>query len=323
MTIQEIFNLAIRIGIEADPRGKSRVLKLLKKERENFKDLKPEEQHEFDRERFINPYPDSRIHYGNAKKNIKRILAGIDITGDEVLLADRLNQKGVLIDLLIAHHPCGRSLAKIDSQVIMQAETLSNIGVPIHLADSHIEERVNELTRTLNPLNFYQVIDLAKILDLAFMNIHTITDNLLHKFIKNYLEKRKPETLGDIIKEIKKIPEYEIASYNGHSPIISLGSANRRCGKLSYVELTGGTNGSKNIYDGLSRAGINTLIDMHMPEPWRDEAKKHHLNIIILGHIASDSLGMNLFLDQLEAKGIEIIPCSGLIRIKRNQKTTK
>jgi len=33
--------------------------------------------------------------------------------------------------------------------------------------------------------------------------------------------------------------------------------------------------------------------------------------------MSSDSLGMNLFLDKLEEQGIEIVPCSGLIRISR------
>jgi hypothetical protein len=33
--------------------------------------------------------------------------------------------------------------------------------------------------------------------------------------------------------------------------------------------------------------------------------------------MASDSLGMNLFLDELERQGIEIVPCGGLIRVSR------
>ncbi|HPM39035.1 MAG TPA: NGG1p interacting factor NIF3, partial [Candidatus Pacearchaeota archaeon] len=49
----------------------------------------------------------------------------------------------------------------------------------------------------------------------------------------------------------------------------------------------------------------------------RKEAEASHINIVIAGHISSDSLGMNLFLDELEKKGIEIIPFSGLTRIKR------
>jgi len=47
------------------------------------------------------------------------------------------------------------------------------------------------------------------------------------------------------------------------------------------------------------------------------ELKKLHINVINAGHMSSDSLGANLFFDVLEAKGIEIVPCSGLIRVKR------
>jgi len=33
--------------------------------------------------------------------------------------------------------------------------------------------------------------------------------------------------------------------------------------------------------------------------------------------MSSDSLGVNLFLDELGKQGIEVVPCSGLIRISR------
>ena len=34
--------------------------------------------------------------------------------------------------------------------------------------------------------------------------------------------------------------------------------------------------------------------------------------------MASDSLGVNLYLDKLEAQGVDIMATSGLIRISRN-----
>jgi len=37
--------------------------------------------------------------------------------------------------------------------------------------------------------------------------------------------------------------------------------------------------------------------------------------------MSSDSIGMNLFCDELAKKGIEIIPCSGFIRHSRNKIT--
>jgi putative NIF3 family GTP cyclohydrolase 1 type 2 len=66
-------------------------------------------------------------------------------------------------------------------------------------------------------------------------------------------------------------------------------------------------------------AGIGTIISMHQSEEHWKQAKESHINVIVAGHCPSDSLGMNLFLDELEKRGIEIVSCSGLIRISRNK----
>jgi putative NIF3 family GTP cyclohydrolase 1 type 2 len=67
-------------------------------------------------------------------------------------------------------------------------------------------------------------------------------------------------------------------------------------------------------------AGIGTIVAMHQSEEHWKMAKESHINVIVAGHTPSDSLGMNLFLDELEKRGIEIIPCSGLIRVSRIKK---
>ncbi len=103
-------------------------------------------------------------------------------------------------------------------------------------------------------------------------------------------------------------------------PKIFVGRPDSRTGKIALTEITGGSEGSKEIYQNLAQAGIGTVIGMHIKEEFRTEAEKAHVSVIIAGHISSDSLGMNLFLDELEKRGIEIIPCSGLIRIKRFKK---
>jgi len=84
--------------------------------------------------------------------------------------------------------------------------------------------------------------------------------------------------------------------------------------------MTGGTEPGSKVYKELSNYGISTIIGMHMKDAARDIANEHHMNVVIAGHMASDSLGMNLFLDELEKKGVEIVPCSGLIRVNRNKK---
>jgi hypothetical protein len=62
---------------------------------------------------------------------------------------------------------------------------------------------------------------------------------------------------------------------------------------------------------------------MHIAEDHRKEAEKYNINVVIAGHIASDSLGMNLFLDELEQRKVAIQPCSGLIRVSRLTRTRK
>ena len=68
----------------------------------------------------------------------------------------------------------------------------------------------------------------------------------------------------------------------------------------------------------MSQAGIGTVIAMHTSEEHRKEAEAAHINIVIAGHMSSDSLGMNLLMDDLEKQGIEIVPCSGFTRFKRS-----
>ena len=82
--------------------------------------------------------------------------------------------------------------------------------------------------------------------------------------------------------------------------------------------MTGGTGGSEDAFAKLAIAGVGTIVGMHIGEKHRKEAEKNHINVIIAGHMASDSLGLNLLLDQLgKDDNLEVIPCSGLIRVER------
>ncbi len=119
---------------------------------------------------------------------------------------------------------------------------------------------------------------------------------------------------------LKEIPEYQRAIEMKSGPTLFAGSEDRFAGRIAVTEVTGGTEGSKDMYERLAQAGVGTIVGMHMQEEHKKEAEKHHLNVIIAGHMSSDSLGMNLFLDEVERHGVEIIPTSGLIRVSRNKR---
>jgi putative NIF3 family GTP cyclohydrolase 1 type 2 len=152
------------------------------------------------------------------------------------------------------------------------------------------------------------------------MCLHTACDNLAAKFLKDEIEKEDNLTrLEDLLKLLKEIPEYREATKIGAGPKIFVGDPERRCGKIAITEITGGTEGSPKLYEKMAIAGIGTIVGMHVSEEHKKEAESSNLNVVIAGHISSDSIGVNLFLDELERKGIEIVPCSGLTRISRTK----
>lgn len=316
MKIKEIYQLAIEKGIEQDPRSRETVMKLLEKVRKRFDELKEDEKKEFDQDKLFNPYGDTRVLYGDPEQEVSRVLTGIDMEAAEVLLADRLNSRGTKIDLIIAHHPEGKAMAALYQVMSLQEDVLAKFGVPINVAEGMLASRISEVKRGMMPLNHNRSVDAAKLLDIPIMCIHTPADNHVNTYLQNMFDERQPETLEDVVKMLKKIPEYaEAVNYNA-GPTIVQGNKKNRAGKI-MVDMTGGTSGSADAYARLATAGVGTLVVMHIGEKHRKEAEKNHINVIIAGHMASDSLGLNLVLDQLAARGVEIVPCAGLLRYER------
>lgn len=315
MNLKEIYELIVKMGKEKDPRGEL-VDKFLEREANNLQELKEDDKKYFDEDKLFNPYSDTRILYGDVNYPVKTILAGIDVETAEILLADRLREKGTKIDLVLSHHPEGKALAGLYEVMELQEDMLFNLGVPINVAQGILSSRINEVQRSLLPLNHNRGVDTARLLGIPFMCAHTPADNQVQFFLEKVFQEKGPEYVGDLIKFLKEIPEYENATYMGVGPKIVAGSEKKKAGKI-FVDMTGGTSGSENSYEKLSAAGIGTIVSMHMGEKHKKAAEKHHINVIIAGHMASDSLGMNLILDKLESKGLKIITCSGLIRVKR------
>lgn len=318
MKLYDFFKSAILTGIENDPRGKDIVLKNLAQAEKDYETLKPKEKDIFDIENLENPYSDSRILNGKEDVVVKTILAGIDIEVSELLLADSLRQKGVPIDVVLSHHPSGRAYANLYSVMYMQPDILCRFGVPINVAESTMDSRAKEVERKLMPINHTRAVDAARLLNIPFMCLHTPADNMVATFLQNLFNKEKPYTLDDAVDLLIDIPEYKEALKNNAGPKILNGSKKHKAGKI-FVDMTGGTEGAKEIFKNFSSSGINTVVAMHFSEEHRKEAENNYVNIIIAGHIASDNLGVNLLLDKVTEKNkITILECSGFKRVQRD-----
>ena len=317
MLLGKIYETAVAKGIEADPRGKKDVLKILDRKKKAYEEMKKDEKEFFDLENLTNPYADTRILHGAGNEDIKTALVGIDMEMAEVLLADRLSSKGQKVDLVISHHPEGRAYANFYEVMNMQADILKKLGVPISIAEGLLDGRIKEVERKLLPVNHTRAVDVARLLNIPFLCVHTPADNMVASYLQRLFDKRKPDTLGDILKILMEIPEYREAAANNAGPRIFLGSKDRTAGRI-FVDMTGGTEGAKNIFESLVNAGVSTIVAMHLSEDHRKEAEKHHVNVVIAGHISSDNLGMNMIIDAIQKKGaLKVITCSGFRRFKR------
>lgn len=314
MKIKEIFDLAIQMGIGADLRGQEEIKKDLSFKQEKFNELREKDREVFDKETLTNPYSDSRILNIVEDKEIKKILVGIDIEPCELVMANQLGG----VDLVISHHPLGMALVNLYDVMEMQCDILHQYGVPINIAEKLTKIKISEVARGLNKVNYSRTVDAANVLKMNLMCIHTPCDNLAADFLKKKIDSAKPERISELIDLLMDLPEYKTAAKHGAGPKVFVGNSDNKCGKIVLTEITGGTEGSSKIYEKMAQVGIGTVVGMHISEENKQEAENALINVIVAGHMSSDSLGVNLFLDRLEKNGVEIIPCSGLTRFSRN-----
>jgi len=290
MKLSYIYNQVVKLGSQRDVRRKDK----------------------------INSYPDTAILYGDGQTQVNKVLIGIDIEASEILLSDRIRQREGL-DLVISHHPEGRAYASLSEVMSLQIDMLKTAGVDGEIARKLLEERQQEVARRVLPQNHTRAVDAARLLNMPFMCIHTPADNHVSVFIEEFLKKHAPKTVQDVVDILLEIPEYKEASRINVGPKIILGNPNRKVGRF-FMEMTGGTEGSKDAFDKLYRAGVRTLVSMHLSEEHLKKAREANLNAVIAGHVSSDTLGLNLLLDRLEKQAgerLETIDCSGFKRIRR------
>lgn len=319
MKLEQIYRTAVELGMRKDPRGREGVQQALADAKKEYESLKGAEKRFFDKEKLTNPFSDTRILYGSPDLEVGSVFAGVDVEGPELLLVDRLRQMGRTIDLCIAHHPEGRALAALSDVMALQADVWADFGVPINVGDDLISERMQEIRRALLPQNHQRPVQTAQLLDVPFMCVHTPADNLVTEHLTRLFKRAKPRLVGDVIDLLLEQPEYRKAAENGLGPTVLVGDKKRRAGE-PFVDMTGGTEGPVPAMEKLAAAGVGTIVGMHMGENLKKEAEKQHVNVIIAGHIASDNIGINLFLDQLEKKGVKSTAFSGLERVSRARK---
>ena len=254
---------------------------------------------------------DSGIVFDNGKE-IKRVLAGIDMDTSMLLLAKQLG-----FDCVAQHHPNGiinPDIGELFGRDHMKK--LMECGVPINVAQRLAYEGKEKRNHGMHSRNQTQMRDVARLLDICDVAFHTPADILAERHVQKVMDDlsaRNPMcTVGDVIDELLTIREYKDA-LEGQKPEVWAGTKDSYAGKI-YVEMYGVGAPTAEEYAACADAGVGTFVGMHAYPETLEAFKKHNkANMVIAGHMASDSLGFNKILDAWEAEGLEIVRISGIV----------
>jgi hypothetical protein len=320
MKLTQLYKAAIEIGSSMDPRGEGEVREYLKIQNKKYGELSGKEKKYFDMECLTNPYNDTRITY-NSGKDVKKVIVGIDMEAAELVMVDRLIEKGVKIDAVIGHHPSGQASAGFTDVMSMQSDIWNGFGVTISAAESMLGKRMTEVNERFMPENHYRAADAAKLLNISLLNIHSPADNCVVKYLQGRFDREKPRSVSDIMDMLYEEPEYSEYSKRSAPPVILVGDKSRKVKKV-FVDMTGGTEGPADVYKKLCDSGVDTVVGMHFSGAHKKAIEEAQMNAVIAGHMSSDSLGLNVLLDNMMKKlgKFEVVETSGFTRFSRDKK---
>lgn len=117
--------------------------------------------------------------------------------------------------------------------------------------------------------------------------------------------------VSDVVDALRSIPEIRDAPTRVMVPV---GRLDNRAGKV-VVFHGAGTNGGFAVAEALFAHGVGTVIYIHLAPDDAERLRalpRSDVNVVVSGHIASDMIGINLFVAQLERRGVAVVRMSGL-----------
>jgi putative NIF3 family GTP cyclohydrolase 1 type 2 len=241
---------------------------------------------------------DSAVHVKG--KNISKVLIGIDIGTAELMLAKQLE-----CDAVIAHHPIGVAAVNFYKVFDRHLDYMVEHGVPKKIARQAIE-KLKERIETRNHADIYSnVAGAAKALAMPLVNIHQPCDEYMRQVILRAIKAGRTEYVSDIVKSLSKIPEFRHAATKVR---VRFGNQNNKAGHWALV-VAAGTNGGFHIAKAYLQHGVSTVIYLHIDygELTKMREEKLEGNLVVMGHLAGDSIGLNGLAERLEDLGIETV----------------
>ena len=246
----------------------------------------------------------------NSFSSVTKAIIGIDLEPHYFYLNDFSNT-----DLIITHHPIGK--AQYNYYKIFSLYKYIFKSLDLEKNDKLIELGIQRLRSYSNSINSFMCDYLWKHKNRSVMCIHSIADICANNYLNEIVVKFFNSSLKQMIECLSDIPAIKVYKYDNLFPYIALGRENDVCGKI-FIDMLNGVVEVPEYLEFLSVAGINTIITMHITEEYLKQAKKSNINLINIGHVTADNLGMNLILNKiLKGTKIEVVFCGGFRRVSK------
>ena len=241
---------------------------------------------------------DSAIHVSGM--NISKVLLCIDASTAELILAKNLGCNAV-----ITHHPIGKASLNFHLVFDRHVDYMLEHGIPRYIAEEAVRKLKERIALRTHTTIYTHTGAAAEKLNMPLINIHLPCDELMRLTILSQLRSSKIEKVSDIKAAIEEIPEFRNSATRVQIPH---GDSFNKVSKYALV-VAAGTNGGYHIAKAYFEHGISTVIFQHVngEDLARLIENKVNGNLVILGHLAGDSVGLNLFADVLEKEGIEVV----------------
>lgn len=245
----------------------------------------------------------------NPGEGIRKILMGIDMETPEILLAAEIGA-----DCVLSHHPkAGMQILDFHKVMERQIDVMMSFGVPANKAQRALAKRKEVVALNNHARNYDRAASAAKLMGMPYLNIHMPADIISENTVQAHLDRlflNAPKTtLSEVVGALKALPEYKKSL---SEPVIRVGRGGDFAGRIAVL-MAGGTNGGEDVFKAYFEAGVGTIVCMHVPDEVRRAVEQQDIGgIIVAGHMASDSIGLNRIADALESRGVAVIRGFGI-----------
>lgn len=242
--------------------------------------------------------PDSAVHVSG--RDIHKVLLCVDASPAELILAKTLG-----CDAVIAHHPIGKAYLNFHQVFDRHIDYMLEHGVNKDIATEAVRKLKAKVALRAHTTIYAHTVSAAEKMNMPLLNIHLPCDELMRRTILRQLQSSRIETVHDIKTSIEQIPEFR----NSETRVeVAYGDPANKAGRYALV-VAAGTNGGYPIAKAYFDHGVSTVIYLHIDGEDLAKLAEDRVNgsLVIMGHLAGDSIGLNQLADALEQQGTKVV----------------